>query len=424
MQPDHAPESLEDALRAVQRNDAARRPERLTLVRAADVAPVPVSWLWPDWLPFGKLVSIDGVAGVGKSTLVTDLIARATNGVPMPYAEYACPPVTVLMAGVEDGWGDTIRPRLDAAGACIDRVRFVTASQGEQFTIPGDVLELVAKAKAEGATWLHVDAIMGALDEKVNANNDPQVRRALGPLKDAAAEAGILVTFIRHPRKAGGLAVNAGGASVAFSALARVGLFVGWHPEDQEKEPEAQRRVLSVAKSNIGRHPPSLAFAVVNSQLGNGAGAIAWHGSTAVTADELASPLPSPQVRGEPIPKPDPRARERAWLLEQLGIGQRRRVDDLKALAREAGLEWHRVKRAADDEGVSKERLPTWPSPTEWYIPLVQSAHSEHSEHGDWVSEHSALCVPSVPTDGQSSVENAAGPGVEQFDWTALEDAA
>jgi hypothetical protein len=47
----------------------------------------------------------------------------------------------------------------------------------------------------------------------------------------------------------------------------------------------------------------------------------------------------------------------------------RRKCDDIKAAARRDGLDWERVRKAAQDEGVSQERVKTFPSYTAWYIP-------------------------------------------------------
>ena len=57
---------------------------RLVLVCAKDVEPEDVQWLWEGWLPFGKMVVVDGAPGVGKTALIIDLIARASRGDPMP----------------------------------------------------------------------------------------------------------------------------------------------------------------------------------------------------------------------------------------------------------------------------------------------------------------------------------------------------
>jgi putative DNA primase/helicase len=372
---------------------------RVALVCAADVAPEPVEWLWDGFLPFGKLVGYDGVAGIGKSTMVTDLIARASRGGPMPYDDRRFSPVSVLIAGVEDGWADTVRPRLDAASADLTRVHFVTACRStDVVTIPRDVREMIDHATAVGARWLHIDAIMGALDSEVSANSDHEVRRALGPLKDAAAAAGLLVTFIRHPRKSGGLAVHAGGGSVAFTALARVGLFVGLHPDDKEKEQNAQRRVLAVAKSNMARHPTPLAFTVESAM--NGAGHIAWHGAVAITADELASPAPPPPIRTDE--RKSSRTPALAFLETVLAGGVRVPMDTLKARAKSEGLAWRTVHRAADDLCVAKKRQG-FGGTTVWYLPT----------EGDATEEEDAPLVPSVPplSDTPNSGTNGTNDG-------------
>jgi hypothetical protein len=364
---DTEPEATAESLSTEQPTRGASG--RFKLMCAADVPSERVSWLWPDWLPFGKLVSVDGVAGVGKSTLLVDLIARATRGGPMPYCDHRIEPVTVLMAGVEDGWGDTIRPRLESADAWLERVHFVMPDAGKNFTVPRDVPALIEEAKKRGATWLHIETIMGVLDEGVSANSDHEVRRALSPLAAAAADARMLVTFIRHPRKSGGTAVNAGGGSVAFTALARLGLYVGWHPDDGELTRHDARRVLAVGKTNIGKHPTSLAFAVINSALANGAAAISWRDTCNVTADELAAPPRESRDRGDKPHKTPAREKERAWLRAQLDGQGNVRCDDLKAAARRDGLDWNRVHRAAKDEGASQLRIRAYPSHTVWYLP-------------------------------------------------------
>jgi 5S rRNA maturation endonuclease (ribonuclease M5) len=344
-------------------------PSRITATCAADVAPQAVSWLWPGWLPFGKLVSFDGAPGIGKSTLVIDLIARASRGGPMPNEyERTFDPVRTMIAGVEDGWADTVRPRLDAANADLNHVHFLTANAGESVTIPKDVREVGEHALDLGAKWLHLDSIMGVLDENTNAYSDHEVRRALSSLKDQADRYGLLVTFVRHPRKSGGLAVHAGGGSIAFTALARVGLFVGLDPSDESEDQNDRRRVLAVGKSNLGRLPNPLAFAMVGSPLGGAA--ISWRGVSTVSADQLAAPAAaSSQSAGGRADRPAPRGPERTFLQELLADGARIAVDDIKAHAAERGLAWRTVHRAADDLGVSKERAKVFRGGSEWYLP-------------------------------------------------------
>jgi len=86
------------------------------VVSLADVEPERVSWLWKGYLPLGKLVVHDGDPGVVKSTVSLDWAARVTTSSPMPDGSPGIKR-TVLALSAEDGLADTIRPRLDAAGA-------------------------------------------------------------------------------------------------------------------------------------------------------------------------------------------------------------------------------------------------------------------------------------------------------------------
>ena len=65
---------------------------------------------------------IAGNPGLGKSQLTTFLAAQVTNGGRWPAGEGRAPKGSVLMLSAEDDVGDTIRPRLEAAGADVDRV--------------------------------------------------------------------------------------------------------------------------------------------------------------------------------------------------------------------------------------------------------------------------------------------------------------
>jgi AAA domain len=89
----------------------------------SEVTVAPVRWLWPGRIPLGKLTILDGDPGLGKSLITLDLIARITTGRGMPdeldtvLRELAWEPHGAVLLSAEDGLGDTIAPRLLAAGA-------------------------------------------------------------------------------------------------------------------------------------------------------------------------------------------------------------------------------------------------------------------------------------------------------------------
>lgn len=96
-----------------------------------------------------------------------------------------------------------------------------------------------------------------------NINSPTFARTALAPLKNLIKELGIVAIVSLHPPKARGAAFrDLVQASQAFSAIPRLGLFFGWHPDDAEDDPD-RRRVLVRGKGNLGRNPGALEFRVI-----------------------------------------------------------------------------------------------------------------------------------------------------------------
>src|SRR5712671_2704953 len=89
---------------------------------ANQVVAQPVSWLWPDRIPLGKLVLLDGDPDLGKSLILLDLCARLSTGRPFPDGRPGTGPANALVLSAEDNAADTIVPRLARLGADPERV--------------------------------------------------------------------------------------------------------------------------------------------------------------------------------------------------------------------------------------------------------------------------------------------------------------
>jgi hypothetical protein len=61
--------------------------------RLADLRGRTTEWLWPGWLPLGKLALIEGDPGLGKSLVTLDLCARLTAGREFPDGSPAVTPL-------------------------------------------------------------------------------------------------------------------------------------------------------------------------------------------------------------------------------------------------------------------------------------------------------------------------------------------
>ena len=87
-----------------------------------------VDWLWFPYIPFGKLTVIQGDPGEGKSTFVINLLSLLTKGLPMPDGFVPGHSYTAIYQCAEDGIADTIKPRLEQAGADCSKVAYIADS--------------------------------------------------------------------------------------------------------------------------------------------------------------------------------------------------------------------------------------------------------------------------------------------------------
>jgi AAA domain len=320
--------------------DAEASEPQAGVIRVGEVEVEPVRWLWPGRIPFGKLSVVDGDPGRGKSTLLLDLAARVSTGTPMPLDLEPSRPAGVVLLSAEDDVASTIRPRLEAAGADVDRVvvlDHVTDDRGPRPPVIPDDLGMVERLlEVEKAALLVVDPLAAFLGAAVDSHRDQDVRRALHRLKDLAERSGAAVVCVRHLNKAGGSnALYRGTGSIGIVGAARAGLLVGADPDDDKA------RVLAVTKSNLGPEPPSVAFRLVEDEL-YGVARIVWQGESRHRAGDLLS------VRADDDVEAPARAEAEAFLCEVLADGPAP-SKQVQAEAREAGISAATLRRARED---------------------------------------------------------------------------
>ncbi len=311
-------------------------------VKLSEVTPESIIWLSPSRLAAGKLTDLTGDPGLGKSTLVANWAASLSRGWALPGGEAPDRPQGVVLLAQEDGLADTVRPRMDAAGADLDRILALTERPaGGTYSIPRD-LGLIEQAIAEvdGALFV-IDPLVAHLDPGLNAFRDQDVRRALGPLATMAERTGCAVVVVRHLRKtAGGNPLYRGGGSVGIIAAARVGLLVAADPQDPE------RRVLAVTKGNLAKPAPSLAFRLVAAD-GTDVARVEYLGETAHTAARLLDAADEPE---------GPRAEAKEWLMEVLEVGPVS-AKEVGERAKQDGISLMTLRRAGNDLGIEKTKI-------------------------------------------------------------------
>lgn len=103
--------------------------ENLKIINMADVETKKVEFLWYPYIPYGKLTIIQGDPGEGKTTAVLQIAALLTKGEKLPEDDQEREPVNVIYQTAEDGLADTVKPRLEAAGADCSRVLVIDESE-------------------------------------------------------------------------------------------------------------------------------------------------------------------------------------------------------------------------------------------------------------------------------------------------------
>jgi putative DNA primase/helicase len=241
----------------------------------ADVTPVPVSWLWPGRIARGKVTLIAGDPGLGKSQLTAALAACVSVGGRWPVDRSHAPTGNVLILNAEDDAADTIRPRLDAAGANVARIHVleaIGALDGEgrltkrTFDLSRDIEALGAAARRIGNVTLiiidPISAYLGGTDSHRNAD----IRGLLAPLASVAGVLDAAIVAVSHLNKSSSSdALMRVTGSLAFVAAARAAFLV---VKDAQ---EPARRLFVSAKNNLGPDQGNgLAFRVVPVTLEDG----------------------------------------------------------------------------------------------------------------------------------------------------------
>ncbi len=318
------------------------------LLRLADVDATPVSWLWPGRIAIGKLTLIAGDPGLGKSFLTLDIAARLSRGVAWPDGAPGNGCGGTVLLSAEDDPGDTIRPRLDAANADLERIALLSAVRGRDAT--GGMAERPVNLAADLADVERaidgvpdcklfvvdpVSAYLGETDSHVNA----EVRAVLAPLSKLAARKGVALIAVTHLRKGDGPAVYRAIGSLAFVAAARAAWAVAKDPDDEG----GRRRLFLPMKSNIAPDATGLAYELRTGL--NGAAVVAW-GASAVTLPADDALAPRRQSGGDGAIE-----EAVAWLRERLADGPQPGID-VKAGAKADGIAPRTLDRAKYRLGV------------------------------------------------------------------------
>jgi len=325
--------------------DATQAPIGAILRRLSDIPAQKLSWLWPGRIPLGKLTLLAGDPGLGKSFVTLDIAARVTRGTNWPDGAVNGQIGSVIVLSAEDDAADTIRPRLEAAGAKLDKIHILQAVRhvkpnGEtcldHFSLQTDIAALQdAAVSVEDVRLIIIDPIsayLGSTDSHVNS----KVRGVLAPLAGIAQTLRIAVNLVDHLSKSNRPALYRPNGSIAFTAAARAVWFFAKNPDDP------LQRLMLPGKLNLAPEQTGLSYTLKEKE--SGIVGVAWGGPVTMSADTVLQPEAT-EERSE-------RLEATEWLREQLSSGPVS-ANQLRKDANSAGLAWITVRRAKDALGIT-----------------------------------------------------------------------
>lgn len=316
---------MENKVTEVKKTVQKRMEPELKLINMDKVEVEQIEWLFYPFIPYGKVTIIQGDPGEGKTTMVLQIIAKLTRGEAiLPTVsltddkENAEVPVNVIYQTAEDGLGDTIKPRLLAAGADCSKVLVIDDTDQPLTMADIRLEEAIIQTKAR---MVVLDPIQGFLGAEVDMHRANEIRPLMKRIAVLAEKYHCAIILIGHMNKnSNGKSSYRGLGSIDFQAAARSVLIVGRIKD----EPEV--RVVCHVKSSLAPEGKSIAFRL---DKDNG---FEWIGEYDISADDLLSG----DSRGQKSRK------SKEFLLEILADG---------------GMAQKKIEEEAEKRGIKKKTL-------------------------------------------------------------------
>ena len=244
----------------------------LKIINMSEVQSQEIKWLWYPFIAYGKTSIVQGDPGDGKSTLILNIAAKLSRGERLEPEMNIDKPVNVIYQTAEDGLADTVKPRLEQAGADCSRISIIDESEKSLSMLD----ERIEKAIIEtGAKLFILDPIQAYLGGGTDMNRANEAREMTKNLGNIAERTGCAIVLIGHMNKGSGAkAAYRGMGSIDFFAVARSVMLVG------RIEGQSDMRAVVQIKNNLAPFGHPKAFELTQDGF-------RWIGDYEITADEV-----------------------------------------------------------------------------------------------------------------------------------------
>ena len=206
------------------------------------------------YIPLGRVTYCFGNPGDGKTTYMLAIAALLTTGQAMPLSDHAPFVGNVIFQSAEDNAGDTLKPRLMAAGADCSKV-FMT--ENPNVDIAANCQTLDNAARQSDARLLVLDPVQAFLGKDGDMTRASVMRGLMNNLAKIAADNNCAVVTIGHMTKASGAkSLYCGLGSIDITASARSVLMIS----RSEADPDV--RVVQHIKSSLAPEGSPIGFSI------------------------------------------------------------------------------------------------------------------------------------------------------------------
>lgn len=174
---------------------------KLRMIKLSEIQAEEVKWLWFPMIPYGKLTIVQGDPGDGKTTLILNIAAKLSRGEGLDKNMKPTEPMNIIYQTVEDGLADTVKPRLEMAGADCERIMVIDESEKSLSMIDERLEEAIIKTNAKLLILDPIQAYLGGGMDMNRANEARDMTKKLGALAEKYKCA---IVLIGHMNKASG----------------------------------------------------------------------------------------------------------------------------------------------------------------------------------------------------------------------------
>ena len=305
----------------------------LQMIKMSEIQSQEVAWLWFPFIPYGKLTIVQGDPGDGKTTLVLNIAAKLSKGEGLDSKMKLTEPLNVIYQSAEDGLADTVKPRLEVAGANCENISVIDESIKSLSMIDERLEEAVIRTKAK---LLILDPIQAYFGGGMDMNRANEARDMTKKLATLAEKYQCAIVLVGHMNKAAGnKAAYRGMGSIDFFAVARSVLLVG------RVEGVANIRAVVQIKNNLAAFGHPKAFELSEDGFH-------WLGDYEITADE---------VLGGIVPKANKLEQAKRLLREVAETNNAMQSNEIFNLAEEQGISRRTLENAKKELSIRAKRI-------------------------------------------------------------------